>query len=33
MWPLFRRLVAGETSLPEQLSRRPVRALVRVLGG
>ena len=33
MWPLFRRLVAGETSLPEQLSRRPVRALVGVLGG
>ena len=31
MWDLFGRLVQGRTSLPEQLSRRRVRALVRVL--
>jgi hypothetical protein len=33
MWPRFRRLVAGETTLPEQLARPPVRALVALLGG
>ncbi len=33
MWGLFTRLVGGETSLDEQLERRSVRALVRVLGG
>ena len=33
MWPRFRRLVAGETTLPEQLSRWPVRGLVAALGG
>jgi geranylgeranyl reductase family protein len=32
MWDLFVRLVSGETSLVEQLSRRRVQALVRVLG-
>ena len=33
MFDLFVRLVSGETSLPEQLARRRVRALVRALGG
>jgi len=32
MWDLFVRLVAGETTLPDQLSRRRIRALVRLLG-
>ncbi len=32
MWDLFVRLVSGETSLPEQLARRRIRTLVRVLG-
>jgi geranylgeranyl reductase family protein len=32
MWDLFVRLVGGQTTLPEQLARRRVRALVRVLG-
>ena len=32
MWELFVRLVAGETSLTDQLARRRVRTLVRVLG-
>ena len=31
MWGLFVRLVSGRTTLAEQLERRPVRALVRVL--
>ena len=31
-WDLFVRLVGGRTSLPEQLARSPVRALVRALG-
>jgi flavin-dependent dehydrogenase len=33
MWPRFRRLVSGETTLPEQLTRPPVRVLVSALGG
>lgn len=33
MWPRFVRLVAGETTMPEQLSSGPVRALVAALGG
>jgi geranylgeranyl reductase family protein len=33
MWPRFRRLVAGETTMPEQLAKPPVRALVVALGG
>ncbi len=33
MWGLFSRLVSGRTSLDEQLERRAIRALVRVLGG
>lgn len=33
MWPLFVRLVGGETTMAEQLDRRRVRALVRLLGG
>jgi geranylgeranyl reductase family protein len=33
MWPRFRRLVGGQTSLPEQLASLPVRALVAALGG
>lgn len=32
MWDLFVRLVGGATSLPEQLQRRRMRALVAVLG-
>ncbi len=32
MWDLFVRLVSGRTDLPEQLSRRRIQALVRVLG-
>lgn len=32
MWDLFVRLVGGRTSLPEQLGRRRIRALVAVLG-
>lgn len=32
MWDLFVRLVSGQTSLPEQLTRRRMKALVRVLG-
>ena len=32
MWDLFVRLVSGETSLPEQLARRRIRALVHLLG-
>ena len=33
MWPLFTRLVAGRTSMSDQLQRRPVRALIGALGG
>jgi len=33
MFGLFGRLVSGRTSLDEQLERRPIRALVTVLGG
>lgn len=33
MWPRFVRLVSGGTTMPEQLSRPPVRGLVQVLGG
>ena len=33
MWDLFVRLVGGETTMAEQLERRRVRALVRLLGG
>jgi geranylgeranyl reductase family protein len=33
MWPRFRRLVSGGTTLPEQLARPPVRVLVAALGG
>jgi geranylgeranyl reductase family protein len=33
MWPRFQRLVSGGTTLPEQLARPPVRALVAALGG
>jgi len=33
MWPLFTRLVSGRTTMPAQLQRRPVRALVSALGG
>ena len=33
MWPRFVRLVSGATTMPEQLARPPVRALVSVLGG
>jgi geranylgeranyl reductase family protein len=33
MWPLFVRLVSGQTSLPAQLERRSIRALVAALGG
>ena len=33
MWGLFTRLVGGRTSLDEQLQRRSIRGLVRVLGG
>lgn len=32
MWDLFVRIVSGETTVVEQLSRRRIRALVRVLG-
>ncbi len=32
MWDLFVRLVSGRTDLPEQLSRRRIRALVALLG-
>lgn len=33
VWGLLSRLVCGGTSLDQQLQRRPVRALVRALGG
>jgi len=33
MWGLFSRLVSGHTRIDEQLDKRPVRALVRALGG
>jgi hypothetical protein len=33
MWDLFVRLVSGETSMAEQLTRRRIRGLVTVLGG
>ena len=33
MWPLFGRLVSGETSLDRQLDRGAIRSLVRLLGG
>ncbi len=33
MWGLFSRLVSGQTRIDEQLEKRPVRALVRALGG
>lgn len=33
MWGLFERLVSGQTSLDQQLERRSIRGLVRVLGG
>ena len=32
MWDLFLRVVAGETTLPEQLTRRRVRVAARLLG-
>ena len=32
MWPLFVRLVSGQTDLPAQLGRRRGKALVRLLG-
>ncbi|TAL22877.1 MAG: geranylgeranyl reductase family protein [Frankiales bacterium] len=32
-WGLFERLVSGSTALDEQLERRSIRGLVRVLGG
>ena len=31
MWPLFLRLVCGQTTMPQQLERRSISALVRVL--
>jgi geranylgeranyl reductase family protein len=33
MWELFVRLVSGQTSMDEQLERRSIRGLVRLLGG
>ena len=33
VWPLFVRLVSGQTALASQLERRSVRLLVRALGG
>ena len=33
MWELFVRLVGGETSMADQLQRKRIRALVRLLGG
>jgi geranylgeranyl reductase family protein len=33
MWHLFVRLVGGETTMAEQLERRSLRGLVRLLGG
>jgi geranylgeranyl reductase family protein len=33
MWPLFVRLVSGETTMATQLERRSIRALVGALGG
>jgi geranylgeranyl reductase family protein len=33
MWELFLRLVGGQTTMTEQLRRRPISALVRLLGG
>jgi geranylgeranyl reductase family protein len=33
MWPRFVRLVHGTTTMPQQLERGPVRALVAALGG
>lgn len=33
MWPLFVRLVSGQTTMPRQLERRPIRVLVGALGG
>ena len=33
LWPLFVRLVSGETTMAEQLERRRVRWLVRLVGG
>lgn len=33
MWPRFVDLVRGATTMPDQLHRRPVSVLVRVLGG
>jgi geranylgeranyl reductase family protein len=33
LWPLFVRLVSGETTMADQLERRRVRWLVRALGG
>ncbi|MCW2570022.1 MAG: geranylgeranyl reductase [Frankiales bacterium] len=33
MWDLFVRLVGGETTMAQQLERRSIRSLVRVLGG
>jgi flavin-dependent dehydrogenase len=33
MWDLFVRLVSGETTMAQQLERRPIRGLVRLLGG
>ncbi|MEO6204179.1 MAG: geranylgeranyl reductase family protein, partial [Mycobacteriales bacterium] len=33
MWDLFVRLVSGQTTMADQLERRRIRALVRLLGG
>jgi geranylgeranyl reductase family protein len=33
MWPRFRRLVSGSTTMPAQLASPPVRVLVSALGG
>jgi geranylgeranyl reductase family protein len=33
MWELFVRLVGGQTTMAQQLERRSIRALVRLLGG
>jgi hypothetical protein len=33
MWPLFVRLVSGQTTMAEQLERRRVRWLVKAVGG
>jgi hypothetical protein len=33
LWPLFVELVSGQTTMDEQLQRRRVRWLVRIVGG